>query len=309
MEQTIRKVSEFASPREKPLSYPGKRAGHSFVTDGELVMPLAYEDPSDVTSAIILTPEGMESLDEYLEDREAVPARSRYAVMGYGSNASPGALKSKELKDRTGKEIVPVINARIRGWDAAYSLMSWYGYAYADLTPEKSTSLEVTVTLLDANQMMAMSATEPNYALAAFRGLTLETGQEMDVYGYAGISQVFMPEKIGGQVAVRELPAENRVLPQRTQRGVLSLAIREFGLEERFGTATPKELSEKVRAEGPRGETLRYVKDAAAEQSKKYYIHRDLEEEANPHNPRFDFDELLVIKRIELMERRGCPLL
>ena len=267
----IREVNKFRKPRQptptspndSPLCYPGDRADHSFVTDGEIVMPLAYEDPLDVRSANILKPgEIVESLDDYLKNMGVAPAGERYAVIGYGSNASPGVLQSKNLKDENNKEIVPVINARMRGWDAVYNLMSLKGYAYAELMPEESTGLDVVITLLDEKQIKTMNESEPNYLLSVFPGIVLETGEAIDAYGYAGTSKIFVPKKYGNPVALKEIPAENRQLAELSQREVLYLAIEEFGLEEKFGISTPDELSEIVVARY--GEVLNYIKEAVA---------------------------------------------
>ena len=295
----VREVSEFRSPKDSPLCYPGDRAGHSFVTDGEIVMPLAYEDPFDVRSAIILKPGGiMKSLDAYLESMGAAPAGERYAVMGYGSNASPGALKSKNLEDRNEKEIVPVINARIRGWDAVYNFMSLKGYAYAELMPEESTGLDVVITLLDKEQIQTMNESEPNYLLSVFPGIVLETGEAIDAYGYAGTSKIFVPEKseiYGGKpVAVKEIPAENRELYELYQTEVLSLAIEEFGLEEKFGISTPEDLSEIVVAQGRQGSVLNYIKDAVANgRPLNNSIADGLEQVENPLAPTDSLDDML----------------
>src|SRR3989338_7350257 len=134
-------VNEFPASREKPLTYPGKRPDYSFVTDGKLVLPVDFEG-SSIYSARVSTPDGVKRLDDYLHANGAAPLGKRFPVMGYGSNASPGQLRSKFGSD----EIIPVIRANMKGWDAVYNFMSRFGYAFAELMPQDLTGLDVTVT-------------------------------------------------------------------------------------------------------------------------------------------------------------------
>jgi hypothetical protein len=260
MAAEILPVADFPAAREAPLSYPGKRPNHSFVTDGKLVYPVDFEGPS-IKSARIRTPGKVMLLDDYLKENGLAPLGERFPVMEYGSNASPGQLKSKFGDD----EIIPVIRANMNGWDAVYNFMSRFGYAFAELMPQAPTGLDVTVTLLDGKQVPVMNETEPNYALSVFPKLTFESGETIDALGYAGVSAIFVSSTHNSPIALKEIPAYDRQVPELFQRELLALAIEELGLGKRYNISQPEELAELVRKEGLGGPAITYIKEAVAD--------------------------------------------
>lgn len=84
----------------------------------------------------------------------------RVAVVAAGSNASPARLVDKCGPDA----VIPVIRTWLRGWAAVYSAhISRYGSIAASLWAQPESSTSVAITLLDAEQVRLVDATEPNY--------------------------------------------------------------------------------------------------------------------------------------------------
>ncbi len=288
MAAEISLVSDFPAPREAPLSYPGKRPNHSFVTDGKLVLPVDFEGDS-VHSARIYTHDGVRLLDDYLKSNGVAPIGERFPVMGYGSNACPGQLRSKFGDDK----IIPVIQANITGWDAVYNFMSKFGYAFAELMPQSPTGLDVTITLLDEKQIPVMNSTEPNYHLSVFPKLTLQSGETIDALGYAGNSAIFVSSTHKSPVALKEIPAYNRQVPELFQRELLALAISELGLDKKYGLSTAEELSRLVRNDGS-GDVIKYIKASVADgRSLSKSTAELVEQEPDASKPRRTLDDLL----------------
>jgi len=291
MATEILPVADFPAAREAPLSYPGKGPNHSFVTDGKLVYPVDFEG-SSIKSARIWTPDKVMLLDDYLKDHGLAPLGERFPVMGYGSNASPGQLKSKFGDD----EIIPVIKANMTGWDAVYNFMSRFGYAFAELMPQRPTGLDVTVTLLDINQVPVMNKTEPNYALSVFPRLTFESGETIDALGYAGVSAIFVSSRHKSPIALKEIPAYDRQVPELFQRELLALAIGELGLDQKYNILQPEELVELVRQEGLGGPTITYIKEAVADgRSLSESTASLVEQEPDASKPRRTLDDSLKV--------------
>ncbi len=289
MNAKILPVSDFPAAREA-LSYPGKRPDHSFVTDGKLVLPVDFEGNS-IYSARIHTPDGVRHLDDYLKSNGLASIGERFPVMGYGSNACPGQLRSKFGEG----EVVPVIKANMKGWDAVYNFMSRFGYAFAELMPQAPTGIDVTVTLLDEKQLPVMNRTEPNYALSVFPELKFESGETIDSLGYAGISAIFVSSTHNSPIALKEIPACNGQVPELFQRELLALAIAELGLDEKYAISTPEELSNLVRNDSS-GNIIKYIKAAVADgRSLSKSTAELVEREPDASKPRRTLDDLLKV--------------
>lgn len=123
---------------ERALAYPYATPERSFVQVGERTLGLG-EVEADLSA--------------------------RSAVLAYGANAAPEALVRK-LGGST--EPLPVLRATLSGFDAVYSAhISPYGSVPATLHPSPGTEVAVFVTLLSAEQLRLISASEPNYELTA----------------------------------------------------------------------------------------------------------------------------------------------
>lgn len=112
------------------------------------------------------------TLDELIKVAGRAPVAERHPVLAVGSNASPGQLVHKFDRDRDVAGLVPMTRARVRGLGVGHSAhVSKAGYVpYA---PHANTDLvdrELIVLWLDAEQLVDLHETEPNYHWIAVSG-------------------------------------------------------------------------------------------------------------------------------------------
>jgi hypothetical protein len=127
-----------------PDTYPGRRPRFSF----------------------FFTPQGiyrlqLRTLNQFLADRGLAPLEERYAILAYGSNASPGQLLRKYQNH--GLTNVPVLFGRLVGAEAVYARrITDGGYVPATLASRKGSRM-TWITLLAANQLEAMDMRVVSY--------------------------------------------------------------------------------------------------------------------------------------------------
>src|SRR5205085_10928749 len=90
---------------------------------------------------------------------------ARVALLAYGANACPPRLAWK-LSHLDGPQSVPVLRARLHGYDAGYSAhVSMNGAISGTLRASPGTALEAHVLLVTEAQLGVISAIEFNYDL------------------------------------------------------------------------------------------------------------------------------------------------
>lgn len=125
-----------------PETYPGRRPRFSF----------------------FFTPQGiyrvsLRTLDRFLSNRGFPRVEERFAVLAYGSNASPGQLLRKY--ENYGLKNVPVLFGRLVGAEAVYARRTAGNGSYVPATlARKKGSRSSWITLLTAEQFGAMDASE-----------------------------------------------------------------------------------------------------------------------------------------------------
>ncbi len=150
--------------------------------------------------------------------------RGRHPVLAVGSNQSPQQLTRKF---GTRGEI-PVQRARLADFDIFYSAhITAYGSVPAMLQHSPGTTVTLSLTWLDADQLEAMHATEMSVAKYDFAviedvDLLLDCGTRMEtVHLYASVNGHLMHE--GDAVALAAVPAVGRRQRALTTAEVLEI--------------------------------------------------------------------------------------
>ncbi|MFQ5972817.1 MAG: hypothetical protein ACE5Q3_10820 [Alphaproteobacteria bacterium] len=149
----------------------------------------------------------------------------RVPVVAYGSNQSPRQLRRKF--GQKGGAPIPVERARLAEHDVVYSAhLSMYGAVPAALRHVPGTMVDVAVTWLDQDQLVAMHTTEvpnSNYGFARLEGiaLALEGGGRLETaYVYLSIRGHLALD--GAPVALAEVRADGRGLGAAPQSHMLA---------------------------------------------------------------------------------------
>jgi len=223
----VKHIKKDTSPRNKPLTYPGKRPNYSFMLYDKRIIPLSFRTESLSSGRIINL-----NINYFLESRRKAQLKDRFAVLGYGSNPVPSQLISKLGEDT----IVPVIKGFSTNVDVCYNLISSHGYAYAEiLLNQPNVQTNFFVIFLDQEQLEIMNQSEQNYELLAFpERVIIETGEELGkLYFYAGKRKIWVPKEFDSPVRISEIGAKRRTGKQLTQIQTLKLAINEFELSKK----------------------------------------------------------------------------
>jgi hypothetical protein len=187
----------------------------------------------------------------------SVDRSMRTPLLAYGSNAAPSVL-ARKLGGET--EPVPVVRAILAEFDVVYSAhIAAYGSVPATLRRSRGTELLAFIAYLTPAQLQLVSETEPNYRLSRLGDLScrLENGDELrDCAAYLSRHGCLIAG--GSPVAVREVPARQRVLAEMSQREVLEhlrelhhpeLSLAQFIVDCVSGKISPGEALD--RAEAP----------------------------------------------------------
>ena len=194
------------APRDEPKSYPGVRPDFSYLFTGTHIIPFRFDDLSV-------------SLANFGIDTDEV-----FAVIGYGSNASPAQLASK-FGD--GKCVMPVIRGSIGGFDAVYARgLAAYGYVPATLAESAGTDVEAWANVLTQKQMDVMNRSEGRgtyYHLTELPAkFNIENGQKI-VAAYAYV-HADGPLMAGGEpIALAETTASGRTFGAASQVDAMDL--------------------------------------------------------------------------------------
>jgi len=257
MGMSIQKSGKYPAPRDNPLDYPGIRPSSSFILVGDMIHSIRFDDKEKGDTEAGVADSGNDEIpiDYFLKNRGVAPLSERFPVIGYGSNPVPGQLVSKFGNEA----IVPVVFGNMRDTDIVYNLISNQGYAFAELLPnQKNVNSDIAITYLDKKQLKRMIETEQNYVLAFSPSTVRLDSDEVlnDSFVFAGFRNIWVPSSIGKPIAIKELPAENRQLPELTQYEALDLVIRQYNLDYK----NPIELALHIRGQTDMGERLGKLK-------------------------------------------------
>ena len=168
-------------PALDPLSYPGRVIDEPALLCGPQLLELV---PATDYMGRWLVHEDV-TLDEALADIGEAPTGERFPVIAIGSNAAPGQLHYK--LDQLGlPQVVPMTPLRVSGLGVGVSAhVGLKGYVANSPFADPGGKAEVVLTLLDADQLRAIDATElPRYHRALLPGaafpMTLPSGERLD---------------------------------------------------------------------------------------------------------------------------------
>ena len=146
--------------------------------------------------------------------------RDRRPVLAYGSNASPASLGWKFPRERDA--VVPLIRATMRDVDVVYSAhIAVYGSVPATLQGSPGTGVETFVALLTDAQLELVAGWEINATYETLAvDLAPDLGPAPETVG-AFVSRHGCLTRDGTEIAVAEIPAQNRRFPALTQPDAL----------------------------------------------------------------------------------------
>lgn len=128
------------------------------------------------------------SVNQYLVESNIATVDSRFLVVAVGSNASPDVIRRKFAKyaDRLSL-VVPFMRGTIHGIDIGHSAhCSAGGYIAAAPFVDPSSTKDLWASWLDASQLEALDATEPNYVRVRVKRqdypFDLENGETPEFY-------------------------------------------------------------------------------------------------------------------------------
>ncbi|HEV2790650.1 MAG TPA: hypothetical protein VGV69_05065 [Solirubrobacterales bacterium] len=146
---------------------------------------------------------------------------ARTPLLSYGANAAPEAL-ARKLASLPGVEM-PVMRAELEGFDVVYSAhVSPYGAVPATLKESPGARTPVFVAYPTPEQRALLTATEPNYDLAALGGIScrIDGGIEAtELSAYRSKHGCLSLD--GSAVALAAVRAAGRTLPELDEPTVL----------------------------------------------------------------------------------------
>jgi len=148
----------------------------------------------------------------------AQPLNQRFAVLAYGSNASPGQLLRKYQKHRLNN--VPVLFGRLVGAEAVYARRTAGNGSYVPATlARKKGSRPSWITLLTGEQFEAMNASEGRpdaYELAELTKAKFFVGkrQVTPLYAYVNV--------LNGVMILEDNPVSLRSARQKRAKSLLA---------------------------------------------------------------------------------------
>jgi hypothetical protein len=233
-------MSDWEAARSHPFTYPGTHpvGGFALIDDG--IQDVMWHEPPRIESI------GLAAgplLDDILSERRLPALQHRYPVLTYGGNRNPATLKLKlqhygYISPGEGV-ILPVLPARIRGFDAVAGGLSSQGYMYADMYADERTAdteLFVHVLLLDADQLRVMHDSEgvrsDLYSVVVLD--SVEFVQDSQRFGgsamaYVGVDPVVVSQLLDSPIAFEAVMASGRNLPEFETTAMLAHVLEAIG--------------------------------------------------------------------------------
>ena len=182
-------------PALDPLSYPGRTIdGPALLSGSQLfaMTPTARQSAEQQSTAQQYLGswlvDGGATLDQMLDEAGGTAVGKRHPVIAVGSNAAPGQLHHK--LSRLGlPAVVPMTTLRVSGLGVGVSAhVARNGYVANSPFADPGGEADVVLTLLDADQLQAVDATElPRYRRVLLSGadfpMMLPSGERLDA-GY-----------------------------------------------------------------------------------------------------------------------------
>jgi len=149
---------------EKPWDYPGQLPAYSGLLAGDSYKRLTPKKQRRLGQARVEKRTGKsDCLNHVLLTSNVAPVDSRHLVVSIGSNASPAVMRRK-LRQQGVNGTIAFIQANVSGLRVGHSAhVSRPGYIPAAPVREPSATTPAVVSLLDAEQLACLDATEPNY--------------------------------------------------------------------------------------------------------------------------------------------------
>ncbi len=147
-----------------PLDYPGHRLRRSVLLRHDHLADWGIDGATPLGSAPVALRGGGElPLDRVLGDEGVAPLDGRTLVVGVGSNAAPW-LVLRKLHAAGAGTVVPFVTCTVTGIAVTHSAHVSAG-GYIAMTPagRPHGQVPLVAALLDAEQLAALDATEPNY--------------------------------------------------------------------------------------------------------------------------------------------------
>lgn len=248
----LREAREYPSAREDPTVYPGARPPQAYLLEQEKVRLINFQNVEDIHSGVVQLEDGaLVALDTRLRQLRLAPLDDRIAVIGYGSNRTPGQIlkKWRDARSRANakergfdrvQDVVPVLKGTLENIDVAVEQFVSYGTVYAGIleTPQtEGQRTEVWLTLLDPTQLRIMNESEgihgrrPHYRVAIFPGYRIDGFRKtIAPLGYAGNSRIFKSRTHNSPIVFSSVASSggNR-LPQYDALGAVQLILQEAG--------------------------------------------------------------------------------
>jgi hypothetical protein len=239
-------VSEYA--RQGIFDYPGPRYESNFITDNETL----FEIPDT-------TPEAIESIDAYLEEKGLPKLAERIPVIAYGANVSPGTMTSKFGKYPTEgtyasyeeMHTVPVLHGTIEESDVVWhGRPSQAGSYFAELYQGEATKdahVKVAISFLTPEQVAVMHTTEGDTYGVSSMEVTLADGYTFEGIFYGARDASILLDEKGSPISVAGVTREGTDYSVMTPREALDYTISSDAVQEALNGRTVEEYI----AEGP----------------------------------------------------------
>ena len=205
---------------------------------GEFLFDAAPVDPLG-SSPVIRGPERAPAAEALamVGAHRSTPMEKRTALIAYGANRAPERLKEK-LADLSGPQsVVPMMRARLTGFDIVFSAhFTAYGAIPATLGYRPGVTVDISVLFVDDQQRDRLDAGEHvgvNYERRSFDALDLLVdglGHTPDADAYVSLHGCFDPGE-GRALALSAIPAENRDLPAANVIEALNAARQKIAMD------------------------------------------------------------------------------
>jgi hypothetical protein len=146
-----------------PWSYPGTMLRHSALLLRDGTLPRLFPRDARRLGQARVERDHEERLNYALLAANAATVDQRHLVVAVGSNASPAVIRRKFGNGRVSMT-VPFVCAKVEGLEVANSAhVSNPGYIASTPFVSPGSTAEVTVSLLDEEQLRCLDESEPNY--------------------------------------------------------------------------------------------------------------------------------------------------
>ncbi|MGO3320700.1 MAG: gamma-glutamylcyclotransferase, partial [Microbacterium gubbeenense] len=260
-----------SAPRAHPLTYPGARPAASVVITKDAIWEicdreggaLAWQSDHlqrlptcrvalsvDERQKLSLSRTAFPHLSSVLEEAYGYGPDTRVPVLAIGSNAAPSQMRHK-FATTSVPLVVPSIRARVDGMTAGFSsFVSPLGYVPATLVPEPGAVAEMSLQLLDDQQLREIDRTEsPAYRRVWVETpILLETGEQLPgAYAYVSRDGFLAGEEGAWVMGVAGQERPDGIAPSRWFADQASVLAR-IGADPRAAAvlgSSPEEIVER----------------------------------------------------------------